>query len=91
MVKNMLDDNQSTKRINDLLADFQSFYDSLSMHIFPSIPTITPIIFNYETYIIGSMSKTIRLINHAVRLGQINDSLTLCRNYYEPLLCCTYI
>jgi len=83
--------NIQSEKVYDLIRDYREFYDSLSMHIFNHIPTLTPLIFNYETYIIGSMSKTLNLIEFAVREGQINDALSLCRNYYEVVILHLYL
>ena len=86
-----MENYKQSEKVYNLIRDYREFYDSLSMHVFNHIPTLTPIIFNYETYIIGSMSKTLKLIESAVREGQINDALSLCRNYYEVVVLHLYL
>lgn len=86
-----MSDKTDIDNFKNVIADIKKFYDSLSLHIFSWVPIVTPLGFNYETYILGSASSTLKTISNCIEEGQLNDALALCRNYYELLTLNLYL
>lgn len=83
--------NEAAESIAVTLNGYAEFYDGLSFGVMSFVPIGTRSVLSLDTYLLSSMSSTLRGMATLVTMGSINDAYALARKLYDAALIGTYI
>lgn len=77
---------RSNNEVFEEIAYIREFYDHLSFSCYQIVPTGAPGAANYASYIYESLRATLDSIRLSLEAGNLTDTYTLVRKYYDDVL-----